>query len=101
MVNCGPLAAEIVSLVWGTPAKFQRVSRLGSVTARHFSSRRQPNFAALNRGRRLYAAGRPSRWAFAHSLVVYKEQKTIVLFRTNGRKQWTNHYIITLHFCDC
>jgi len=34
MVNFGPLAAEIVSLVWGTP-KFQPVSRLGSITARH------------------------------------------------------------------
>ena len=34
MVNFGSLAAEIVSLVWGTPArKFQRVSLLGSVTA--------------------------------------------------------------------
>ena len=33
----------------GHPCKFQRVSRLGSVTARHPSSRRQPNFAALNR----------------------------------------------------
>ena len=33
MVNVGPLAAEIVSLVWGHPNKFQRVSRLGSVTA--------------------------------------------------------------------
>jgi len=30
-----PLAAEIFSLVWGTPNKFQLVSRLGSVTARH------------------------------------------------------------------
>jgi len=35
MVNFGPVAAEIVSLVWGTRDKFQRVSRLGSVTARH------------------------------------------------------------------
>ena len=35
MVNFGPLVAEIHSLVWGTPAKFQRDSRLGSVTARH------------------------------------------------------------------
>jgi len=26
---------------------------------------RQPNFAALNRGRHLYSAGRPSRWALA------------------------------------
>jgi len=46
--------------------KFRRVSRLGSVTARHSSSGRQPNFAALNRGRHLYSAGRPSRWVLAH-----------------------------------
>ena len=48
------------------PCKFQRVSRLGSVTARHYSSRGQPNVAALNRGRHLYSAGRPSRWALTH-----------------------------------
>jgi len=47
------------------PCKFQRVSHLGSVTARHTSSGRQPNFAALNRGRNLYSTGRPSRWALA------------------------------------
>ena len=34
------------------------------------SSGRQPNFAALNRGRHLCSAGRPSRWALAHILVV-------------------------------
>jgi len=34
MVNFGPLAAEIVSLVWGTPANFNGF-RLGSVTARY------------------------------------------------------------------
>jgi len=50
----------------GHPSKFRRVSRLGSVTARHSSSGRQPNFAALNRGRHLYSARRPSRWALAH-----------------------------------
>jgi len=44
---------------------------LGSVTARHSSGGRQPNFAALNRGRHLYSAGQPSRWALAHILVVY------------------------------
>jgi len=53
----------------GYPCKFQRVSRLCSVTARHSSSGRQPNFAALNRRRHLYSAGRPSRWALAHILV--------------------------------
>jgi len=52
------------------PCKFQRVSRLGSVTVRHSSSGRQPNFAALNRGRHLYLEGRPSRWALAHILVL-------------------------------
>ena len=50
------------------PCKIQRVSRIGSVTARH-SSGRQPNFAALNRGRHLCSAGWPSRWALTHILV--------------------------------
>ena len=35
MANFGPLTAEIGSGVWGTPYKFQRVLRLGSVIARH------------------------------------------------------------------
>ena len=35
MVNFGLLAAEIGLQVWGTPCKFQLVSRLGSITARH------------------------------------------------------------------
>ena len=54
----------------GHSSKFQEVSRLGSVTARHSSSGRQPNFTALNRGRHLYSAGRPSRWTLAHILVL-------------------------------
>jgi len=33
---------------------------------RLISAAAQPNFAALNRGRHLYSAGRPSRWALAH-----------------------------------
>jgi len=68
MVNFGLLAAEIVFVSLGHPCKFQRVLRLGSVTARHSSSGRQPNFAALklNTGRYLYSAGRPSRWALVH-----------------------------------
>jgi len=50
----------------GHPSYFQRLPRLHSVTARQSSSERQPNFAALNRGRHLCSAGRPSRWALAH-----------------------------------
>jgi len=56
----------------GHPIKFKRVSRLSSVTARHSTSGRQPNFAALNRRCHLYAAGWPSRWALAHILVFSK-----------------------------
>jgi len=45
--------------------------KLGSVTARQCGSERQPNVEALNRGRHLYSAGRPSRWALAHILVCF------------------------------
>ena len=48
MVNFGPLAAEIVSLVWGTPANFNW-------------------FCVFH----LCSTGRPSRWALAHILVYY------------------------------
>jgi len=64
MVHFGLLTAEIASGVWGTPAHFNGFR----VTARHTSSRRQPNFAALSRGRHLYSTGRPSRWELAHIL---------------------------------
>ena len=56
----------------GHPSKFQRLAHLGIVTAGHSGSRRQPDLAALNRGRHLYSAGRPSRWALAHILVVLR-----------------------------
>ena len=45
-------------------------SPIGSVTARHSSSGREPNFAALSIGHHLYSAGLPSRWALAHILVL-------------------------------
>jgi len=60
--------ARFVSL--GHPSSFQLLSRLGSFTARQSSSGRQRNFAALSRGRHLYTAGRSSRWALAHILVL-------------------------------
>ena len=55
----------------GHPSQFQLLSHLGSVTAWQLSSERQPNFAALNRGRHLCSAGRPSGWALAHILVSF------------------------------
>ena len=65
MVNFGPLAAEILSLVWGTQVistGFASLAALlhGSLVVGVSQT------AALNRGRNLYSAGRPSRWAFAH-----------------------------------
>ena len=65
MVNFGPLAAEIVSLVWGTPGNFNGFRVLaallhGTLVVGICQT------AALNRGRHLYSAGRPSRWALAH-----------------------------------
>ena len=65
MVNFGP-SAEILSPVWGTPSNFNGFSRLGSVTARHSIAVAVSQTAELNRGRHLYSAGRPSRWALAH-----------------------------------
>ena len=52
-------------------------SYIGSITARHSSSGRQPNCGVVQgmelrnfrRGRHLYSAGRPSHWASAHILV--------------------------------
>jgi len=68
MVNLGPLTAEIGSGVWA-PLQISTgfASRQRYCTAS--SSGRQPNFAALNRGRHLRSAGRPSGWALAHILV--------------------------------
>ena len=68
MVNFGPLTAEIGSGVWGTPTNFNGFCVLAALLQ---GIGRQPNFAALNRGRHLCSAGRPSGWALAHILVVY------------------------------
>ena len=67
MVNFGLLAAEICWRVWGIPANFNGFCVLAALL--HGSSGRQSNFAALSRGRHLYLAGRPSRWALATFLV--------------------------------
>ena len=55
------------------------------------SSGRQPNFAALNRGRHLYLAGRPSGWALAHILVVSNLDKTEIVSRYNHHHHH-NHF---------
>jgi len=64
-VNFGPLAAEIVSLVWGTPGNFNGFGVLAALLHGTLVVSVSQT-AALNRGRHLYSAGRPSRWALAH-----------------------------------
>jgi len=71
------------------PIIFQRVPRLGSVTARQSSSGRQPNFAAMNRGRHLCSAGRPSRWALAHILVLHVLLLLLIYLFTDNGLLWT------------
>ena len=81
----------------GHPSKFQRVSRLGSVTARHSSSGRQPNFAALNRGRHLYSAGRPSGWALAHISSDFYLSSVFYLFSPNLSGRRLDVYYTSTH----
>jgi len=69
MVNFGPLAAEILSLVWGTPGNFNRF-RVFAALLHGTLVVGVSQTVALNRGRHLYSAGRPSCWALAHILVV-------------------------------
>ena len=69
MVNFGPLAAEIISLVWGTPGNFNGFHVL-AVLLHGTLVVGVSQTAKLNRGRHLYSAGRPSRWALAHILVL-------------------------------
>ena len=65
MVNFGPLAAEIVSLVCVTPGNFNGFRILAALLHGTLVVDVSQS-AAFNRGRHLYSAGRPSRWALAH-----------------------------------
>ena len=68
MVNFGLLAAEIVSLVWGTPGNFNGFRILAALLHGTLVVGVSQT-AAFNRGRHLYSTGRPSGWALAHILV--------------------------------
>jgi len=65
MVNLGPLTAEIGPVVWATPANFNRF-RVRAALLHGTLLVGVSQIAALNRGRHLYSAGRPSRWSLAH-----------------------------------
>jgi len=68
MANFGPLAAEIGSGVWGTPANFNGFRILAGL----LHATLVVGISQTFRGERhLYLAGRPSRWALADILVVF------------------------------
>jgi len=76
------------------------LSYIGSVTAEqnrtawHSCSGRQPNFVALTRGCHLYSAGRPSRRALAHILVVFSFFIILFCLVPCGRLSW-----LVVSFC--
>ena len=69
MVNFGLLMAEICWRASGTPANFNG-SRVLAALLHGTLVLGVSQTAALNRGRHLYSAGRPSRWALAHIVIV-------------------------------
>ena len=75
----------------GAPLQMSTGFASWHVTARHFSSGRQPNFAALNIERHLYSAGQPSRWLLAHILVYVYTSKWL----SYNSKIYCDRFIIT------
>ena len=69
MVNVGPLTTELGSGVWSTAANFNGFRVLAALLHGTLVVGVSQT-AALNRGRHLYSARRPSRWALAHILVL-------------------------------
>ena len=69
MVYFGLLTSEICWRVWSTPANFNGFRVLAALLQGTLVVSVSET-AALNRGRHLYSAGWPSRWALAHILVV-------------------------------
>ena len=76
-VNFGPLAAEIFSLVWGTPPNFNGFGVLAALlhgivvvgVSQLCGVVQGMELLNFRRGRHLYSVGWPSCWASAHILV--------------------------------
>jgi len=97
-MNFGLLTAKICWRVWA-PFRFQRLSRLGSVTATNSSSGRQADFAALNRGHHLYsAAERPSRLTLAHILVISIKHNFIWTASLRVNFDYSQVFVIVQYF---
>ena len=82
MVNFGPLAAEVGPVVWSTPANFNGFRVLAPLLHGTLVVGVSQT-AALNRGRHLYLAGRPSRWALARILALIDVFATLIWVHCN------------------
>jgi len=65
MVNFGPLAAEIVSLVWGTAGNFNGFRVLAALL-HGIVVWASAKLCGVEQRAPPYSAGRPSRWALVH-----------------------------------
>jgi len=106
MVNFGLVAADICWRVWGIPANFNGSRVLAALLHDTLSSGRQPNFAALSRGRHLYSAWRPSRWAFgphssSHVLWFVSDIAVFVLKRDVKLQLTFSGGLLTLSRLNC
>jgi len=73
------MSVEICWRVWGTPANFNGFRVLAALLHGTLVVGASQT-AALNRGRHLYSAGRPSRWAPAHILVFTISPFSVLFF---------------------
>jgi len=102
MVNFGPLAAEIISLDWGTPGNFNGFRVLAALLHGTLVVGVSQT-AALNRGRHPYSAGPPSRWAFAHisSLSESETLSDLLVFITAMKTLCKDSTDVTDHELEC
>ena len=71
MVNFGPLAAEIGSLVWGTPANFNGFRVLAALLHGKFTSGRQPNCGVEQRAPAVFGRTAITLGSGSHSIVAF------------------------------
>ena len=92
MVNLGPLTVR----EFGAPLQISTGFASWQRYCTASSSGRQPNFAALDRGRHLGSVGRPSGWALAHILVrISNNHNSYVTWVMGQFTDWSDRTLVT------
>jgi len=79
MVNFGPLAAEIGSLVWGTSTNLHRFHVLAALLHGTLVVAAAKHCGIERRAPPIFGRA-PSRWALAHILVLYRIVLHVIVF---------------------